>query len=107
MAQKKTLYRAAANGTGATLDVGAGSHANKLNLDFKIPSTVTAVTIAVNSSPDNSSWTAVATFNNVLEHAGFVRLVALHRYYQAVVTNYAGSGTVLVTCEPGEGLEIA
>lgn len=107
MPQERTLYRAAANGTGATVDTGANSLANKLNIDFKIPSTVTACTITVNSSPDNSSFTAVATFNNVLEAMVTIRMVAPHRYYNAVITNYAGAGTILVTCEPGEGKEIA
>jgi hypothetical protein len=107
MAQEKTLYRAAANGTGTTLDTGANSLVNKLNLDFKIPATVTACTITINSGPDGSTWTAVTSFNNVLEAEATVRLVATHRYYQAVITNYAGSGTIVVTCEPGEIKEIA
>lgn len=107
MAQERTFYRAAANGTGTTVDTGANSLVNKLNLDFKIPSTVTAATIAINSSPDNSAWTAVAVFTNVLELMATLRLVATHRYYQAVITNYAGAGTILITGEPGEAKEIA
>jgi hypothetical protein len=107
VAQEKTLYRAAANGTGTTLDDGANSVANKLNISFKVPRTVTAVTIAINSSPDNASWTAVVTFNNVFEAAAFVNMVAAHRYYQAVISNYAGSGTVVVLAEPGEVKENA
>lgn len=107
MAQERTFYRAAANGTGATVDTGANSLVNKLNLDFKIPSTVTACTITINSSPDNSSFTAVAVLTNVLELMATLRLVATHRYYNAVITNYAGSGTILITGEPGEAKEIA
>jgi hypothetical protein len=105
MAQVKTLYRAAANGTGTTLDNGAGSQVNKLNWNFKIPSTVTACTITINSSPDNSSFTPVITFNNVLEAVGTLSMVAVHRYYNAVITNYAGSGIILVLAEPGERKE--
>jgi hypothetical protein len=107
MAQEKTFYRAAANGTGTTVDTGANSLVNKLNLDFKIPSTVTAATITINSSPDNSTWSPVVAFSNVLEMTSYVRMVATHRYYQAVVTNYAGAGTILITGEPGEAKEIA
>jgi hypothetical protein len=107
MAQEKTLFRGAANATGTTLDTGANSLVNKLNLDWKFPRSITAITVTVNSSPDGSSFTPVGVFTNVMELAATLELAATHRFYNCVVTNYAGSGTAVVLAEPGETKENA
>jgi hypothetical protein len=107
MPQERTLYRASGNGTGATVDTGLNSLANKLNLDFKLPRTITAITITINSSPDNSVFTLMSSYSNVFELTGTLQMMAPHRYYNAVVTGYTGSGLVLITCEPGEVKSIA
>ncbi len=92
------LFSGSADATGTTFDLGAAPGANQVNYQVSAPGPVTAFTITINGSSDNSTWTAIAAVSNATSASGTVRGAA-YRYYQAVLSAYAGTGTVKCTAE--------
>jgi hypothetical protein len=101
MPQTNTLFRAAANGSGTVLDTGAAGASDKLNFELSMPKTVTAYSMIIASSPDNTTYTNVVTLANVIQATGEVHMPAGHRYYRATLSGYTGSGTITVFAELG------
>jgi hypothetical protein len=84
---------------GVSIDTGAGTANDEMNYQLTMPKTVTAALLTLQSSPDNTTFTTVATFNNVLQSAGFLRLFAAHRFYRLLVTGFTGTGNIVMTAE--------
>ena len=93
------LLNAAANSTGTTFDLGATPGSNQVSYQITAPGTVTAGTVTINGSNDNSTWVPVAAISNTISATGTVR-GAPYRYYQAVLASYAGTGKIRVVAEP-------
>lgn len=92
------LLNASANVTGTAFDLGATPGANIINYQITAPNTVTASTVTINGSNDGNTWVAITSVANTTSASGSVREPS-YRYYQGVLTNYAGTGKIKCVLE--------
>ena len=84
-----------ANQTGTTQDFGAGNTMTRVHALMTCDPGVTAATITVNGSADASTFVPILTFTNGLRCAGsWFNAGSTYRAFNAVLTNYAGTGAV-------------
>lgn len=98
---RKRLFSGAANGAGTVLDMGAGAAYDKINFIISAPGTVTAHTLVLAGSPDNTTFTNIAEFDKVSQAEGTLRIFAAARYLRVTLSNYAGSGNVVCDVKLG------
>lgn len=99
--QVNRLLSAAANGNGTALDLGAGAVYDKINLQLTAPKTVTAHTVTLKGSADNTTYVNIAELDNVLAAEVTVRIISPYRYLRATLASYTGSGNVVLNGEVG------
>jgi hypothetical protein len=89
------LLSASANGTGTSQDAGLAM--SRVQAEMTCDSTVTAATVTVQGSADNSTFVPLLTFTNGLRAAGmWFKAASTYRYFNVVLASYAGSGNVYV-----------
>jgi hypothetical protein len=104
MAKKNRLFSGAANGSGTVLDLGAGAAWDKINFQVSAAGGVTAHTVTLKGSADNSTYVNIAEFDKVSQAEGTLRVLGAYRYLQAVLSNYAGSGNVVLDVRLGRSI---
>lgn len=97
MALETTLLNAVnSNQTSAPVDLGGGNITDTIGLQVSIAGTVTAFNVQLQGSDDGVNFVNIGSAVTV---AGLSRVsgIAPVRYIQAVLSAYAGTGTVTVT----------
>jgi hypothetical protein len=91
-----TKFVAAANGTIASVDLGAGAKCNHVQAAWDRDSTVTGATVTLQGSTDNTTFVPLITWTNGLKGAGtwYNPTGPAYRYFNVVIASYAGSGNV-------------
>lgn len=93
------IHDTSANGTGTSTDLFGVAIPGNFRVTALIRSdpTVTAATVVVQGSPDNSAWTAIATFTGINTASAVVfGASGGYRYFRSVVSGYTGTGNVRV-----------
>lgn len=93
------LNAVSANGTGPVVDLGAGDISDDIGLEVVISGTVTALSVQLQGSEDGSHFfnvglpVSAAGLSKVAPSTGSIPPC---RYFKAVLSSYAGTGTVTV-----------
>ena len=86
-----------AGATGTTQDFGSGNTMVRVSAHMTCDPGVTAATITVNGSADASTFVPILTFTNGLRcSAAWFNAGSTYRAFNAVLSNYAGTGNVYV-----------
>lgn len=90
-----TKFSAAANGTIASVDLGVGAKCNHVVAQWERDSDVTAVTVTLQGSTDNSTFVPLIAWTNGLQGAGtwYNPTGPAYRYFNVVIASFARTGT--------------
>lgn len=93
-----------ADGTGDTLDFGAGNVMTRVMAKVVFGEGVTAGDVTINGSADGSTFVPLMTFQNGLEYAAvWFSAASTYRAFSATLASYAGTGAVTVLADFGGG----
>lgn len=93
------IHDTTANSTSSSTDLFGVplSGASRVSAHVRSDPTVTAATVVVQGSPDNSAWTAIVTFTGIVQGSAVAYGASGgYRYFRSVVSGYTGTGNVRV-----------